>query len=148
VKLGKNVYFIILSHCISGNLLGLEDRFNLALYANRALYQKIYNEIAIGSLKTSDLSAANAQLVFGSAVGSLMCNLITTKSMMFFGLSSLPEFKGEQLWNCMSFWDMFSLYLLKLGAFLTYHYESFRKLGNYLFLWRVKSVKEKLNRYR
>jgi hypothetical protein len=125
---------------VLGRMLGIEDRFNLALFPDRELHLKILYKLGFASLKDMDLTILHLQQTYADAL-SRMLTCISLKSSLYFGLSSkqaLPDFKGENLYALMNWKDKLNCMLMGIVIFLMYHVDLVRRIMNFGFSLLIK----------
>lgn len=97
---------------IFGKLLGIKDEFNVCLKPDPELYDKLFRNIIVESLKTMDETVVTIQSNFVHAF-SRRLPFLTYKAMLFYGLMDVEGYKGDNLWKLMSFSDKLSLKTLQ-----------------------------------
>ena len=113
---------------VIGKILGIQDRFNLALFPNRELYMKIFTNIGVSSLKESDMTVVTLQKALIDGVAKY-AYFTSVKSLLYYGLSmndALPNFKGRNLAKIMSWEDKFYYWLMRVLLFSVYHFQLVR----------------------
>lgn len=96
---------------VFGRLLGIKDEYNVCIKPDPALYETLFRNIVVESLKTMDETVVTIQSAFVDAFSKRL-PFMTYKAMMYFGMRELKEYRGEHLWKLMSFWDKLSLVIM------------------------------------
>lgn len=107
------------SWAIIGRLLGLEDRFNLALYCGKdrakgmELCAKLNLNIGMASFKSTDERVICLQYAMMDGLKRRL-PWLSLKGWIYYGLKEEREdFNGTQIWDLMSFWDKVYYYSMK-----------------------------------
>ncbi|CAL8142441.1 unnamed protein product [Orchesella dallaii] len=98
---------------IYGRLLGIKDEFSICIKPDAQLYDKLFQNIVVESLKTMDETVVTIQSAFMEAFTKRI-PFMTYKSMLYTGLQELEGYEGDNLWNLMSYWDKISVKILQL----------------------------------
>ncbi|OXA51831.1 hypothetical protein Fcan01_13237 [Folsomia candida] len=98
---------------VIGRLLGLEDRFNLALHADPKLFKKLYENIGMASLKSTDKRVISLQYALMEGLGKRL-PLLTMKGWVYYGLKDQgDDFEGTEVWKLMNAKDKICYYMIK-----------------------------------
>lgn len=90
---------------VIGRLLGIEDRFNLALYPDPELYHRFFINVVIASLKTSDMTVISLQNALMMGLGKRL-PFVSMKAFMYMGFKDgVPGFQGNNLYALMNWYD-------------------------------------------
>jgi len=109
---GMRAYFHFWA--VVGRLLGMEDRFNLALHPDPVLFRKIYEKIGIASLKSTDDRVVCLQQALIEGISRRLPVPLTLKGWTYYGFKEQVDgFKGEEFRKSMTWRDKASYYLLK-----------------------------------
>lgn len=120
---------------IFGRLLGIRDEFNICLHNNPRLFEKLYKNVVVESLKTVDETVITLQSTFMEAFSKRM-PFITYKAFLFLGFQEWEGFKGDNIWKLMSWKDKASLRLMEILLWMLRNCGLFRVLVNLLFgIW-------------
>lgn len=103
---------LIHAWAVFGRLLGIKDEYNICIKPDAQLYDKIFKNVIVESLKTMDPTVVTIQSAFVDALSQRL-PFITYKSMLYFGLQEIEGYQGEHLWALMSFRDKVSLKILQ-----------------------------------
>lgn len=95
-----------------GRLLGIKDEFNVCINPDPELYDKLFKNIILPSLKSMDESVVSIQSAFMEAL-SYRLPFVTYKAMLFHGLHDIEGYTGDHLWKLMGFKDKVSLKLMQ-----------------------------------
>jgi hypothetical protein len=111
---GMRAYFHLWA--VIGRMLGIEDRFNLALHPDPELFHKIFIQVGIASMKETDETVVCLQAALMDGISKRLPLLFTLKGWTYYGLSQqVPEFDKELFWKEMRWRDKVSYFLLKSG---------------------------------
>ena len=120
---------------VIGRMLGIEDRFNLALHPNRDLHLKLFYKLGMGNMKDMDVTILTLQQTYADALSRMMI-FTTLKASFYFGLQTkeaLPNCTGENLYALMTWRDKLSYKYMQATIFLVYHVDFVRKFMNFSF---------------
>lgn len=98
---------------VFGRLLGIRDEFNICIRPDSSLYDLLFRNVVLESLKTMDETVITIQDNFIKAFRKRL-PFMTYKSMLFFGLREVKGYTGEELWKLMSWGDKLSFKILSL----------------------------------
>jgi len=124
-------------------LLGLEDRFNLALHPDKILSREIFDLIGISSLATTDERVVCLQKTQMDGMSAHFPFLFRLKGWNYFNLElqvGRMEFfnNGSLLWNDMNWRDKFSYFLLKWSLAIVRKSAVCRHVANFLVMLLVQ----------
>jgi len=117
---------------VLGKMLGIQDRFNLALHPDRDLCLKLFNKLGMGSLKDMDITILHLQQTYVDAISPLFGGL-SLKSTLYAGLMSkeaFPNFRTDHLYKTLSWKDLIYAYMTGILTFLVYHSNIVRNIVN------------------
>lgn len=97
---------------VVGRMLGLEDRFNLALHRDKELFMKIHNNVGLASLKTIDERVVCLQYALMKGLSNQVLIPLTLKGWMFLGFQDIPGYEGTEFWKLMDWRDKLCYYFL------------------------------------
>jgi len=99
---------------VLGRLLGLEDRFNLALHPDKKIFQQIYDHFGMYSLKTTDERVICMQESLMEGL-SMRLPFLRLKSWYYYGLTETQKnvCDGKEVWKLMNLRDKTSFYAMK-----------------------------------
>ncbi|XP_021959814.1 uncharacterized protein LOC110855713 [Folsomia candida] len=127
---------------VIGKMLGVEDRYNLALHPDRDLYSEVFMKLIIASLKMADESVIFcAEKMMEGVINNTVPYCLTAKSMIYQAME-LSDFKGEKVWGMMNWHDKATYYNSKFWIYCL-RFSLVRISFNYL-LWGVSIVYIKL----
>jgi len=118
---------------IFGKLLGIEDRFNLALNPNRALFLRLFHNVGIPSLKGMDTTILHLAQTYVDGTFGRMTKLISLKGLLYYGLThndQLPGFRGVNFQALLSVPDRILLKVMHLCFFLLLNFHTVRIIMN------------------
>jgi len=118
---------------VFGRMLGIEDRFNIALYSNQELNLKIVFNLGLPSLRDMDLTIMHLQQTYIDGMSSLMF-YSSLKLILLFGLQSMqkafPDLKADHLYALMDWKEKLWAFSMKSVIFLVGNVSIFRKFAN------------------
>ena len=126
---------------IFGKLLGIQDQFNIALYPDQQLYSRLFTNVGIASLKTTDVRIITLQKSLLEGFGKFTY-FGSLKSFLYYGLCSkeaLPAYKGTHLYSLLSWVDWFYYIVFKSVLYLYYEFTFFHEVTDVVSKWLVES---------
>lgn len=121
---------------VISRMLGIKDRFNIALHPDRRLHLKLFRNLAIPSLMQLDLTMLHMQQTFIDGMSSVF-KTMTLRSSIYFGLignkEALPGFKGENLYALLTWKEKLYCKLKKFVILFLYHMDWVRKALNFSY---------------
>ena len=114
-----------------GRLLGVQDRFNPALCPDRDLHIKIFHNIMLASLKDLDVIMLDLSEIYTQVLAKVGLPM-SFKAILYAGLNTeaVPEFKGENLYQLMSWWDIVCVKVIQVSIFSMYYIPLTRVCAN------------------
>lgn len=128
----KEMKGVIHVWAIFGRLLGIRDEYNICLKPNPQLYQKLFTNVVVASLKSMDETVVTIQSAFVEALSKRM-PFVSYKSMLYFGLQEYEGYKGENLWKLMSWRDKVNVKVMNVFMWMMRTSGVFRVSINLLF---------------
>ena len=115
---------------VVGRLLGIQDKFNLALCPDKELHLKVMTNIFVPSLKDIDLIMLDMSQTYAQAL-----SMPSFKSVLYAGLSTkvIPGFRGDNLRKVMSWTDVIHVKLIQVLILSMYYIPGVRFIMNEYF---------------
>lgn len=132
---------------VIGRLMGIQDRFNIALHGQRDLFESIFRSVVVPFVKDSDSTALSMQEIFNNEVSRLFGSG-SFKSTLYVGLSVtksiFPDYTGANVYKSMGVMDRIHCHVLQLILFFIYHFDVIRQAVNKIMTAVIVSYGKRL----
>ncbi|OXA57694.1 uncharacterized protein LOC110846176 [Folsomia candida] len=127
---------------VIGKMLGVQDRYNLALHPDRDLYMEIVTKLGKPGLKMADESVIfSIEKMIEGLVNTTIPYSLTAKSLIFQAME-LADIKGEKVWGMMNWHDKWTYYNSKVSIYCM-RFSLVRISANF-FVWGMLTLYIKL----